>query len=168
MAWLQKCKTRFGFSLIEVNMAIFVLAGGALALMALFPMGLRFSKEARSEMRITAFAERFINSAQVAAQDPDVTSVEELRGALSGSPYGFTLLGDAGDNTDRNATKDNESGVYYRAWMIEDNNYGNMNPDGIEVAQLGIQVTSENANQNRRALQKAPIYSVRIAIDTKK
>ncbi len=168
MSFIGKLKTRRGFSLIEVNMAIFVLAGGALALMSLFPMGLRFSKEAKSEMRITAFAERFINAAQVAAQDPDVKSVEDLASALEGSPYGFTLLSDAGQHNDANATKDTESGMYYRAWLIEDNNYGDLTEGGIEVAQLGIQVTSENARQNKRALQKAPLYSVRIAIDTKK
>ncbi len=167
MTLLKMIKTRLGFSLIEVNMAIFVLAGGALALMALFPMGLRFSREAQSEMHITAFAERFINSAQVAAQDPDVKTIDDLANALEGSPYNFTLLDDPGQHNDVNVQKDQESGVYYRAWIIEDDNYPGYQMGKKEVAQIGVQVTAENAKQNRRAIQRAPIYSARITLDGK-
>ncbi len=168
MSFGKTLKSCLGFSLIEVNMAIFVLAGGALALMALFPMGLRFSKESKSEMHISAFAERFINAAQVAALEEDVRTVDDLANALEGSPYNFTLLDDPGKYDDMNVQKDNETGVYYRAWIFQDSNYSSYLKGSKEIAQIGVQVTSENAKQNRRALQRAPIYTARITIEDKK
>ena len=49
--------SRKGFSLIEVNVAILLVAVGLMALFALFPEGLRLSGEARNDTRQAAFAE---------------------------------------------------------------------------------------------------------------
>ncbi len=166
-------KKRKGFSLIEVNMAIFVLAGGALALMSLFPMGLRYSSEARNEMRVSAFAERFIAAAQVAAQAPDVKTVEDLADALEQSPFNFKIMDEAGQHDDDNVEHDSVSDVYYRAWIFDHSNeVGStlmtvQNPS-IEKAQLGVQVTAENAKQNKRAIRKGAFYTVSVAIDKRK
>lgn len=46
---------RRGFSLIEVNMAILVVAGGLLTLFALFPAGLRMSTMSLADMRHSMF-----------------------------------------------------------------------------------------------------------------
>lgn len=164
-------RLRAGFSLIEVNMAIFVLAGGALALLGLFPLGLRESLAARNEMRVAAFAERFINAARIAASDTEnVQDVDDLRAALEGSPFNFTVMTDAGDADAENAKKD-ESGVYYRAWVIEDPNWpsegGTTKLGNKYVAQVGVQVTAENAEQNRRALRVAPMYVVRVMLEAR-
>lgn len=158
----SRCKA--GFSLIEVNMAIFVLAGGALALMALFPLGLRESLASRQEMRLSAFAERLLGAAQIAASDPDVASVDDLADALEGSPFNFKLDDDPGDYDSNTAAEyDSTSGVYYHAWILQENS----GTDDKEVAQIGVQVTAENAKQNRRALRNAPVYVIRVAVDKK-
>lgn len=159
---------RSGFSLIEVNMAIFVLAGGALALLGLFPLGLRESLAARNEMRVAAFAERFLGAARLAATLPGVTEVADLQDALEGTPFNFTVDDDPGYTTDGNATKD-DSGVWYRAWVLEDTS--RIQPDASDssnnrvIAEVGIRVTAENADQNKRALNSASTYMVRIFID---
>ncbi len=157
-------RLRAGFSLIEVNMAIFVLAGGALALLGLFPLGLRESLAARNEMRVAAFAERFINAARIAASDTaNVADVSDLRSALQSSPFNFTVMDDAGDADMENAKKD-DSGVYYRAWAFEEDDYG-AEYGGKKIVQVGVQVTAENAEQNKRALMVAPMYVVRVILD---
>ncbi|MBR4317481.1 MAG: hypothetical protein IKT85_01890 [Kiritimatiellae bacterium] len=163
-------RLRDGFSLIEVNMAIFVLAGGALALLGLFPLGLRESLAARNEMRVAAFAERFINAARIAASDTEhVKDVGDLQNALQGAPFNFTVMSDAGDAETENAEED-ESGVFYRAWVIDDPDWGEGSASNLgskRVAQVGVQVTAENAKQNKRALKTAPMYVVRVILENR-
>jgi uncharacterized protein (TIGR02598 family) len=164
-------RLRDGFSLIEVNMAIFVLAGGALALLGLFPLGLRESLAARNEMRVAAFAERFINAARIAASDTEnVKDVGDLQNALQGAPFNFSVMSDAGDSETENAEED-DSGVFYRAWVIEDPDWpsecGGTKLGSKRVAQVGVQVTAENAKQNRRALKTAPMYVVRVILENR-
>lgn len=50
---------RSAFSLIEVNVAILVIAGGMLSLFTLFPAGLRLSTAAMSDTRQVLFADEF-------------------------------------------------------------------------------------------------------------
>jgi len=52
---------RQAFSLIEVNMAILVVAGGLLTLFALFPAGLRLSTTALADMRQSMFANEMLS-----------------------------------------------------------------------------------------------------------
>ena len=147
-------------------MAIFVLAGGALALMALFPLGLRDSLASRNEMRLSAFAERLLGAAQIAASDPAVASVDDLADALESSPFNFTLDDDPGNyGSNTTAEHDETSGVYYRAWILPEET--DDDDATVEVAQIGVQVTAENAKQNRFALRNAPVYVIRVAVDKK-
>ncbi|MBQ9694696.1 MAG: hypothetical protein IJV69_08070 [Kiritimatiellae bacterium] len=162
-------RIRAGFSLIEVNMAIFVLAGGALALLGLFPLGLRESLAARNEMRVAAFAERFINAARIAASDTEnVKDADDLRSALQSAPFNFHVMDDAGDAETENAEED-DSGVFYRAWVMEDPDWpaegGGAKLGTKRIAQVGVQVTAENAKQNKRALLVAPMYVVRVVLE---
>lgn len=156
---------RAGFSLIEVNMAIFVLAGGALALLGLFPLGLRESLAARNEMRVAAFAERFLGSARIAATLPGVTDIDELQNTLEGTPFGFTVESDAGDVNSFDSTKD-DSGVWYYAWINESSNlFVNGGNDAKVVAEVGVRVTAENADQNKAAILSATTYVVHVLLD---
>ncbi len=159
---LSQFKSRLGFSLIEVNMAIFVLAGGALALMSLFPMGLRYSSDARNEMRIAAFAERFMSAAQIAAASSEVGDVNDLANLLSGAPFNFDLAEDPGDYDETDVTHDAATDVYYRAWIVPEQTI-----DNKTSVQLGVQITAENAKQNKRAIRKGSIYMVRVTVDKK-
>lgn len=167
---------RAGFSLIEVNMAIFVLAGGALALLGLFPLGLRESLAARNEMRVAAFSERVINAARVAALDPELQDIDDFRDALEDVLEGeVEIMDDAGDADDDNAEED-KTGVYYRVWVVEDPNWpsgdesGGGQTGGVKlgnkrIVQVGVQATAENAKQNKKALRTAPLYVVRVVFD---
>ena len=67
-------KKRTGFSLIEVNMAILVAAGGLLSLFSLFPSGLRQSVMARGDMFQATFAKSFFDAVSAnirQIEDPD-------------------------------------------------------------------------------------------------
>lgn len=161
---LSALASRRGFSLIEVNMAIFVLAGGALALLGLFPLGLRQSLASRNEMRVTAFAERFMGAARIAATMPGVTDIDDLLDTLEGTPFNFTVDDDPGDTGDTSMAKD-DSGVWYRAWVLEDEAWTPADTGDKTVAEVGIRVTAENADQNKRALNSASTYMVRVFID---
>lgn len=57
-----------GFSLIEVNLAILVIAVGMLALMALFPLGLRESSLAQGDMVQSAAADYILGQIRSRAQ----------------------------------------------------------------------------------------------------
>jgi hypothetical protein len=48
---------RYGFSLIEVNMAVFVLAVGVLSMAVLYPLGLRESMLSQADIKQSMFAD---------------------------------------------------------------------------------------------------------------
>lgn len=156
---------RAGFSLIEVNMAIFVLAGGALALLGLFPMGLRESNDARNEMRTATFAEKFLGAAQAAAQDPEVTDVETLASAISALDIECETFN--GTVSESITTHKDDSGVWFQAWVLDDADWTERDtlPSDITVVEVGIRVTADNADQNPYAMKVAPIYAARIFLD---
>ena len=62
-----------GFSLIEVNMAVYVMATGVLAAAMLYPMGLRESIQSQSDFKQVMFADYVLNIAVAAACSPDVS-----------------------------------------------------------------------------------------------
>ena len=55
-------KIKVGFSLIEVNIAILIAAGGMLSLFALFPIGLRQSVMSEADLHQAAFASSFFEA----------------------------------------------------------------------------------------------------------
>ncbi len=158
---------RAGFSLIEVNMAIFVLAGGALALLALFPLGLNESTEANSEMRVAAFADRFIGAAKIAAEQAASEDEFEdlLNDALDISEGSFSLRDDSDEETDSNDYDEDKSGVYFRAWKANSASSSGNAQDGLIRLEIGLVVTAENPKQNPRAMRYADGYGVKVVID---
>ena len=66
-------RKRNGFSLIEINMAIFVMAAGVLAIAALYPLGLRESILSQSDFKQVMFADYVLNIAVTAACSTNVT-----------------------------------------------------------------------------------------------
>lgn len=162
---------RAGFSLIEVNMAIFVLAGGALALLALFPLGLNESTEANSEMRVAAFADRFIGAAKIAAEQAASEDEFEdlLNDALDISEGSFSLRDGSDEENDSNDYDEDKSGVYFRAWKVKTGGSGSSSgsnaQDGLIRLEIGLVVTAENPKQNPRAMRYADGYGVKVVID---
>ncbi len=54
------------FTLIEVNLAIFIMAGGVLAMISLYSLGFRESKQAREDVASAAIADEVLNPLVVA------------------------------------------------------------------------------------------------------
>ena len=92
----MKRKKEFGFSLIEVNMAILIAAGGMLSLFALFPSGLRMSIGAKADIYQSTFAKSFFDaiSANI-KQIEDVTVWNDMdkfwKAAVAGTGFSATL-----------------------------------------------------------------------------
>jgi type II secretory pathway pseudopilin PulG len=66
-------RKRSGFSLIEVQMAIFVVAVGVLSMVALYPLGLRESVLSQEELKQSMFADYILNVAVAAACNTNLT-----------------------------------------------------------------------------------------------
>ena len=56
-----------GFSLMEVNMAVFVMAVGILSMVVLYPLGLRESTQGQADLKQAVFADYLLNQAVAAA-----------------------------------------------------------------------------------------------------
>lgn len=63
---------RKGFSLIEVNMAVFVVAVGILSMVALYPLGLRESIKGKEDLMESVFADNLLNQAVAIASGRSV------------------------------------------------------------------------------------------------
>lgn len=57
------------FTLIEVNLAIFIMAGGVLAMISLYSLGFRESRQSREDVASAALAETVLNPLVVALSD---------------------------------------------------------------------------------------------------
>jgi Tfp pilus assembly protein PilV len=91
---------RSGFSLIEVNMAVFVLAIGVLSMAVLYPLGLRESIQSQADLKQSMFADYVLNVAVAAASSTNVTWSEWRTWAstynMAGSDAGTELnIGDS-------------------------------------------------------------------------
>lgn len=75
--WADNKRRRAAFSLIEVNMAILIIAIGMLSLMSLFPLGLRESSLAHGDMLQAATADYILGRVRAEAQQ--VTAFSEWR-----------------------------------------------------------------------------------------
>ena len=54
-------KDKFGFTLMEVNLAIFIMAVGVLGMVALYPLGFQESRQARDDVVEAAVADGVLN-----------------------------------------------------------------------------------------------------------
>ena len=61
------------FTLIEVNLAIFIMAGGVLAMISLYSLGFRESRQSREDVASAALADSVLNPLVVALSSRDLT-----------------------------------------------------------------------------------------------
>jgi len=61
------------FTLIEVNLAIFIMAGGVLAMISLYSLGFRESRQSREDLASAALADLVLNPLVVALSSRDMT-----------------------------------------------------------------------------------------------
>ncbi len=62
-----------GFTLIEVNLAIFIMAGGILAMISLYSLGHRENRQSREDVAATACADDVINRLVYALSSTNIT-----------------------------------------------------------------------------------------------
>ena len=102
---------RSAFSLIEVNVAILVIAGGMLSLFTLFPAGLRLSTAAMSDTRQVFFADEFFSFfedgvLQIQDRDSWQDIKEFWKAGQEGLEDGFKSIGASATLSDDNWTGD--------------------------------------------------------------
>ena len=61
------------FTLIEVNLAIFIMAGGVLAMISLYSLGFRESRQSREDVASAALADAILNPLVVALSSRNLT-----------------------------------------------------------------------------------------------
>ncbi len=163
--------SKAGFTLVEINMAILVLAGGALVVMGLFPIGLRDSREAKGQMRQTAFAEHFLGAVRAAAQMPNVETEDDLRRELRKIDPKLKLSGTNEDVAHEvyPSKSDRVNRIFYKAWTTQSSTSvpapANHNDDGKLVLQVVLQATIDNVDQKKKAFDYAPLYSTTVILD---
>ena len=89
---------RTGFSLIEVNMAILIAAGGLLSLFSLFPGGLRHSVMSQEDIYQSTFASSLLDV--VSANVRKIENVEDWNDRETFWRYAIGDLGDQGVRID--------------------------------------------------------------------
>ena len=76
MNLIKQIKNRAGFSLMEVNMAVFVLSVGILSMIVLYPLGLRESLQGQADIKQSMFADYILNQAVAYASQTNITWAE--------------------------------------------------------------------------------------------
>jgi len=92
MKFWKLAEQRAAFSLMEVNMAVFVMSVGILSMVVLYPLGLRESTQGQADLKQSMLADYMLNQAVAAASQTNITwaqwnSVPRASGEfVSGNP----------------------------------------------------------------------------------
>lgn len=62
-----------GFTLVEVNLAVFIMAGGILAMISLYSLGYRENRQSREDVASTACADDILNRLVLALSSTNIT-----------------------------------------------------------------------------------------------
>ena len=65
-------RTRAAFTLMEVNLAIFIMAVGVLAMTALYPLGFRESEQSRDDVRASVVADEVLGKLSAALSSRNI------------------------------------------------------------------------------------------------
>ena len=66
MKGMKQSVRRLGFTLMEVNLAIFIMAAGVLAMVSLYPLGYRENQQSRDDVWAASEADRIFNQLHAA------------------------------------------------------------------------------------------------------
>ena len=67
------CTARAAFTLMEVNLAIFIMAVGVLAMTSLYPLGFRESEQSRDDVRAAVVADEVLGKLTAALSSRNIT-----------------------------------------------------------------------------------------------
>lgn len=85
---VRRLGRRLGFTLMEVNLAIFVMATGVLAMVSLYPLGYRENQQSRDDVWSAAEADRLFNQLHAALGERSIrwdtwlNAVKSLKGSV--------------------------------------------------------------------------------------
>lgn len=83
---------RLGFTLMEVNLAIFIMATGVLAMVSLYPLGYRENEQSKDDVKSAANADAVLNQLTAALSSRDITWqqwVNAVKSAQGQTPDGW-------------------------------------------------------------------------------
>lgn len=70
---MKNLASRFGFTLMEVNLAIFIMAAGVLAMISLYPLGYRENEQSRQDVQAALAADATLNQLVAALSSRNIT-----------------------------------------------------------------------------------------------
>ncbi len=85
-------KARAAFTLMEVNLAIFIMAVGVLAMTSLYPLGFRESEQARDDVRAAVAADEVLGKLTAGLSSRNITWKEwhnAVKNAVDQTPKGW-------------------------------------------------------------------------------
>jgi len=83
---------RRGFTLMEVNLAIFIMAAGVLAMVSLYPLAFRENEQSKEDVKSAAAADAVLNTITAALSDRNITW-QQWKSAVGGAVGNFEKRG---------------------------------------------------------------------------
>lgn len=159
-----------GFSLIEVNMAVFVMAVGIIAMAALYPLGLRESIQSTADLKQSMFADVVLGAAIAAASSTNMTKsafFDDVQLAQGNDKLDHAILPPDSNPISkalRKAVEAFNNGAKIR--MVENKNYrvycfrlrDNPNIMGFLVYSIDMEVGAMNTSDLERLLCNQQVY----------
>ena len=107
---------RKAFTLMEVNLAIMIMAGGILSVLGLYSLGYRENRQSREDVAAAAYADSVISPLVMALSDPKVkwSKFKDLPDYPNSSGWGYFLnarTGQVEKNPDSEAKKAFKSAI---------------------------------------------------------
>lgn len=141
-----------GFSLIEVNMAVFVMAAGILSMAVLYPLGLRESMQAQADIKQAMFADYVLSVAVATAckEENQGKSPEDME----------TIIKDVVRQAvgREKAFQYESGGVYVYEFDVIKTDGGSDRLLGIMVRSLDMDLGAGSAKAKNSRLQAQPFY----------
>lgn len=147
MKILKKMREKVGFTLMEVNLAIFIMAGGVLAMVSLYSLGFRESSQSAEDVASAAIASTVLDPLVAMLSSPDITWDQWKQLPYNADSQGTSAGGSNGDKwSDYGRTvKDTENGspTYNQTIFLIDKS---------KVQSLGYQTAQKIINAIRPGL----------------
>lgn len=161
---LAGCRRTAGFSLIEVNVAILVIAGGMLSLFTLFPAGLRMSTAAMSDTRQALFADDFFSFFDAGVSSLSLAEWQDVDDFWDGARDGLMDGFDIGESDVKEWKDPNEA--ILNSWD-PDLKKSDFSKDGTPTLRFYKGKVGEYFSESRKTGKLDAEFIVRIASDFK-
>jgi len=99
---MKKLVGKLGFTLMEVNLAIFIMAAGVMAMVSLYPLGYRENEQSRADVIGAAAADAVLNQLTAALSSRNITWEKwrsSVESAVNATDKGWMSYCDTENNT---------------------------------------------------------------------